>query len=215
MFGDAVSASTRTTGGVFSVSSPRFGVSPSASSGQQVQIAADPQIKMEDINYNGISYELLATLAKTIGPVKKLRKGEESSDAFDLVSKREGRVEIERFDKGAVIVEADIEVPPPTEGGEERKGLIVRQSKGVWFPVQVVRQLKRRIEVMALKPNSSGMGWEKKSLMEVDDRKGDEILETFRFSEGMQISEDVIFHVWGGQKGSEDAFNSGRRGPRS
>uniref|UniRef100_A0A0G4HKT1 CCHC-type domain-containing protein n=1 Tax=Chromera velia CCMP2878 TaxID=1169474 RepID=A0A0G4HKT1_9ALVE len=29
---------------------------------------------MEDINYDGISYELLATLAKTIGLVKKLRK---------------------------------------------------------------------------------------------------------------------------------------------
>uniref|UniRef100_A0A0G4G243 Uncharacterized protein n=1 Tax=Chromera velia CCMP2878 TaxID=1169474 RepID=A0A0G4G243_9ALVE len=29
---------------------------------------------MEDINYNGISYELLATLAKTIGLVKKLKK---------------------------------------------------------------------------------------------------------------------------------------------
>uniref|UniRef100_A0A0G4HPB0 Uncharacterized protein n=1 Tax=Chromera velia CCMP2878 TaxID=1169474 RepID=A0A0G4HPB0_9ALVE len=74
MFGDAVSASTRTTGGLSSMSLPRFGSSPSASSGQQIQIAADLQIKMEDINYGGISYELLATLAKTIGLVKKLRK---------------------------------------------------------------------------------------------------------------------------------------------
>uniref|UniRef100_A0A0G4HLB5 Uncharacterized protein n=1 Tax=Chromera velia CCMP2878 TaxID=1169474 RepID=A0A0G4HLB5_9ALVE len=52
---------------------------------------------------------------------------EDSSDAFDLVvSKREGRVEIERFDEGTVVVEADAEVPPPTEEGEERKCLIVR-----------------------------------------------------------------------------------------
>mmetsp|Transcript_989 Transcript_989/g.2129 ORF Transcript_989/g.2129 Transcript_989/m.2129 type:complete len:169 (-) Transcript_989:470-976(-) len=54
MFGDAVSASTRTTGGLSSMSLPRFGSSPSASSGQKVQIAADPQIKMDDINYDGI-----------------------------------------------------------------------------------------------------------------------------------------------------------------
>uniref|UniRef100_A0A0G4HVG3 Uncharacterized protein n=1 Tax=Chromera velia CCMP2878 TaxID=1169474 RepID=A0A0G4HVG3_9ALVE len=74
MFSDAVSTSTKTTGGLSSVSSPRFSVSPSASSEQQVQIAADPQIKMEDINYDSISYKLLATLAKTIGLVKKLRK---------------------------------------------------------------------------------------------------------------------------------------------
>uniref|UniRef100_A0A0G4G2H2 Integrase catalytic domain-containing protein n=1 Tax=Chromera velia CCMP2878 TaxID=1169474 RepID=A0A0G4G2H2_9ALVE len=86
---------------------------------------------------------------------------EESSDAFDLVmSKRdsEGRVEMERFDEGAVVVEADAEVPPPTKGGGERKGLIVQRSGGMWFPVQVVRQLKRRIDIVALKPNSSGTG---------------------------------------------------------
>uniref|UniRef100_A0A0G4GC07 CCHC-type domain-containing protein n=1 Tax=Chromera velia CCMP2878 TaxID=1169474 RepID=A0A0G4GC07_9ALVE len=318
MFGDAVSASTRTTGGLSSMSLPRFGSSPSASSGQK----------------------LLATLAKTIGLVKKLKKvrkrghrqskrdsvsrvkerenaqqaagrgrsssrggqnsssrsrsrpppqfrsapkkgnclncglehgskaedcyafekkcnnepcgkkghfermcckkkadegkaggsgsqsweprgqppgvggrrlgdtcrsdrgsewREESSDAFDLVVlKRKGRVEMERFDEGVVVVEADAEVPPPTEGGEERKGLIVRRSGGVWFPAQVVRQLKRRIDIVALKPNSSGTGWEKESLTEVDDRKGNKILENFRFSEGMQIPEDVISRVRGG-----------------
>uniref|UniRef100_A0A0G4HXC8 Uncharacterized protein n=1 Tax=Chromera velia CCMP2878 TaxID=1169474 RepID=A0A0G4HXC8_9ALVE len=43
--------------------------------------------------------------------------------------------------------------------------------------------------------------------MEVDDiRKSDEILETFHFSEGMQIPEDVISHVREGQEGSRNAF---------
>uniref|UniRef100_A0A0G4HVF8 Uncharacterized protein n=1 Tax=Chromera velia CCMP2878 TaxID=1169474 RepID=A0A0G4HVF8_9ALVE len=50
------------------------------------------------------------------------------------------------------------------------------------------------------------MGWEKESLTEVNDRKGNEILETFHFSEGMQIPEDVISHIRGGQKGLGDAF---------
>uniref|UniRef100_A0A0G4GJ36 Reverse transcriptase Ty1/copia-type domain-containing protein n=1 Tax=Chromera velia CCMP2878 TaxID=1169474 RepID=A0A0G4GJ36_9ALVE len=113
---------------------------------------------------------------------------------------------MERFDEGAVVVKADAEVPPPIEGRGGRKSLIVRRSGGAWFPTQVVRQLKRRIDVVALKPNSSGTGWEKESLTEVDDRKGDEILETFRFSEGMQIPEDVISRVRGGQEGSGDAF---------
>uniref|UniRef100_A0A0G4HDQ7 Uncharacterized protein n=1 Tax=Chromera velia CCMP2878 TaxID=1169474 RepID=A0A0G4HDQ7_9ALVE len=113
---------------------------------------------------------------------------EESSDAFDLVVlNREGRVKMKRFDEGTVIVEADAEdlVSPPTGRGEERKGLIVWQSGGAWFPAQVVQQLKRRIDVVALKPNSSGTGWEKESLTEVNDRKSDEIHETFRFSKGM------------------------------
>uniref|UniRef100_A0A0G4FU44 Uncharacterized protein n=1 Tax=Chromera velia CCMP2878 TaxID=1169474 RepID=A0A0G4FU44_9ALVE len=73
----------------------------------------------------------------------------------------------------------------PVESSKRKKGVIARRAGGTWFPAQVMKEEKRRINVAVLQQSPRTGQWKPSRLEEIDDCKGDEVAAHFQFGEGM------------------------------
>uniref|UniRef100_A0A0G4HM63 Reverse transcriptase Ty1/copia-type domain-containing protein n=1 Tax=Chromera velia CCMP2878 TaxID=1169474 RepID=A0A0G4HM63_9ALVE len=151
---------------------------------------------------------------------------DDDDDGFDFdmelpvrctaVQRRGVPVSMESFDQDADIFGGGAEPAaplnegdgsgPPVESSERKKGVIARRAEGAWFPAQVMREGKRRIDVAVLQQSPQTGQWKPSYLEEIDDRKGDEVAAHFQFGEGMQIPAEALAHVRGGEEGASGHF---------